>query len=149
MNNWTGSGFISRDIDVKDIQTKAGENMKMARFNVACKRKGKNAGADFISCVAYGKNAENISTWFSKGRGIEIRGHIQTGSYEGKNGKVYTTDIVVDEWDFPSVRKSEEQAAQNDSQDNEQPQTQSEPQSAPEDDFINIPDNILDSLPFK
>lgn len=153
MNNWTGSGFISRDIDVKDIQTKAGENMKMARFTVACKRKGKNAGADFISCVAYGKNAENIGKWFAKGKGIEIRGHIQTGSYEGNNGKVYTTDIIVDEWDFPSVRKSDEQAAQPESTDNsqgyEQPQTQSEQQSAPEDEFMNIPDDITDSLPFR
>lgn len=154
MNNWTGSGFISRDIDVKDIQTKAGENMKMARLTVACKRKGKNAGADFISCVAYGKNAENIGKWFAKGKGIEIRGHIQTESYEGKNGKVYTTDIVVDEWDFPSVRKSEEQAAQqNESTDNsqnyEQPQIQSEPQSAPEDEFMNIPDGIEQELPFR
>lgn len=153
MNNWTGSGFISRDIDVKDIQTKSGENMKMARFTVACKRKGKNAGADFISCVAYGKNAENIGKWFERGKGIEIRGHIQTGSYESKNGKVYTTDIIVDEWDFPSVRKSDEQATQPESTDNtqgyEQPQTQSEQQSAPDEDFMNIPDDITDSLPFR
>lgn len=148
MNNWTGSGFISRDIEEKYIKTKSGEEMKMARFSVACQRKGKDAGADFIGCVAYGKNAEGITKWFSKGKGIEIRGHIQTGSYDGKNGKVYTTEIVVDEWGFPSVRKAEEQSANNDASETVQEQA-NEPQSAPSSEFINIPEGIENDLPFR
>ena len=99
MNNWNGSGFISSDINIKEITTKNGEAMKMARFSIACQRKGKNAGADFISCVAYGKNAEFCERWMHKASGVEIRGHIQTGSYEGKNGKVYTTDVICDEFE--------------------------------------------------
>jgi single-strand DNA-binding protein len=148
MNNWTGSGFISRDIDVKDIQTKSGETMKMARFSIACQRKGKNAGADFVGCVAYGKNAETLEKYFSKGRGIEVRCHVQTGSYEGKNGKVYTTDLVVDEIEFPKVRKADEQnysEPQESEPVNEQPQAE----SAPDNSFMDIPDGDDDDLPFR
>ena len=144
MNTWNGSGFISRDIDIKEIQTKSGETMKMARFTLACQRKGKDAGADFINCVAYGKNAEFCEKWMHKGSGVEIRGHIQTGSYEGKNGKVYTTDVICDEFEFPKAKKGEAYSG------NEEPQAQpNESQQAPQEQFMKIPDNIADNLPFK
>lgn len=146
MNTWNGSGFLSRDPDIKEIQTKSGENMKMARFTIACQRKGKNAGADFIGCVAYGKNAETLEKWFKKGKGIEVKGHIQTGSYDKNGTKVFTTDVVIDEIEFPKVTKAEqEQAAQN----TEEVST-NQPEPAPE-GFINVTtsgDEFSD-LPFK
>lgn len=151
MNTWNGSGFISRDIDIKEIQTKSGETMKMARFTLACQRKGKDAGADFINCVAYGKNAEFCEKWMHKGSGVEIRGHIQTGSYEGKNGKVYTTDVICDEFEFPKAKKGETYSGNEESQ--AQPNTQAVGQPMPqeqESEFMKIPDQaILDNLPFK
>lgn len=149
MNNWNGSGFISSDIGMKEITTKNGETMKMARFSIACQRKGKNAGADFINCVAYGKNAEFAEKWMKKGSGVEIRGHIQTGSYEGKNGKVYTTDIVCDEFEFPKAKKGETYAGNNDSQEQPQQNTQPVGSSAPDDGFMSIPDDITQDLPFR
>lgn len=156
MNNWTGSGFISRDIDVKEIKTKSGEDMKMARFSVACQRKGKNAGADFISCVAYGKNADVIEGYFGKGKGIEVKGHIQTGSYDGKNGKVYTTEVVCDEIEFPKLRKSDVQgdsadfSAQTVNNTSESEKAENEPPKAPESDFMAIPTEAeLGELPFR
>ena len=147
MNTWNGSGFLTKDPDVKEIQIKSGENMKMARFTIACQRKGKNAGADFIGCVAYGKTAEVIEKYFKKGKGIEVRGHIQTGSYEKNGQKVYTTDIAVEEIEFPKVTRAEqEQAAQT----NEEPSTQEQPQSAPE-GFMEISSggDEFSDLPFK
>jgi single-strand DNA-binding protein len=147
LNTWNGSGFLTKDPDVKEIQTKSGENMKMARFTIACQRKGKNAGADFIGCVAYGKTAEVIEKYFKKGKGIEVRGHIQTGSYEKNGQKVYTTDISVEEIEFPKVTRAEqEQAAQT----NEEPSTQEQPQSAPE-GFMEISSggDEFSDLPFK
>ena len=159
MNNWTGSGFISRDVDVKEIKTKSGEDMKMARFSVACQRKGKNAGADFISCVAYGKNADVVDKYFGRGKGIEVKGHIQTGSYDGKNGKVYTTEVVVDEVEFPKLRKSDVESVQGDSADfsaqtvnntSEQEKAENEPPKAPENSFMDIPTEAeLGELPFR
>lgn len=52
--------------------------------------------ADFISCVAWGKTAETIANYLSKGSQVGIDGKIQTGSYEKDDGtKVYTTDVLV------------------------------------------------------
>lgn len=144
MNIWNGSGFLSRDPEEKTITTKGGENMAMARFTIACQRKGKDAGADFINCVAFGKNAETLLKYFQKGRGIEISGHIQTGSYEGKNGKVYTTDVIVDSLEFPKVRKGEEAASSSQEQPSQVP-----PTSPSNNDFMDIPDDLADSLPFR
>lgn len=146
MNTWIGSGFLSRDPDIKYIQTKNGESMAMARFSIACQRKGKDAGADFIGCVAYGKTAEVLEKYFTKGRGVEIKGHIQTGSYTNKDGqKVYTTDVIVDELEFPKVRKSEEQAEPTVTH------TQEPVNNAPasDNDFMQIPDADINDLPFK
>ena len=149
MNKWTGSGFISRDIDVKDIQTKSGENMRMARFSVACQRKGKGAGADFISCVAYGKNAETLEKYFSKGKGIEISGHIQTGSYEKNGTKIYTTEVVVDELEFAKVRKADEQAANEPQPEIPEPQPEQQAADSSSEGFMDVSDTDLTDLPFR
>ena len=148
MNTWIGSGFLTKDPDIKEIQTKSGENMKMARFTIACQRKGKTSGADFISCVAYGKTAEVLEKYFTKGRGVEIKGHIQTGSYINKdNQKVYTTDLVVDELEFPKVRKGDEEIEPNDTH-TEESTTQEQPKSTPE-GFMSIPEADVSDLPFR
>ncbi len=149
MNTWNGSGFLSRDPDIKEIQTKSGENMKMARFTIACQRKGKNAGADFIGCVAYGKTAEVLEKYFSKGRGIEVRCHIQTGSYEKNGSKVYTTDLVVDELEFPKVRKGDEEIEPNDTHIEESETTNDAPKSPDNEGFMSIPEADINDLPFK
>ena len=57
-------------------------------------------GKAFISCKAFGKIAEDIEKMGKAGMYIELSGHIATGSYEGRNGKVYTTDVVADSIDF-------------------------------------------------
>lgn len=87
----------------------------MARFSVAVRRDFKNADggydSDFINCVSYGKTAEMIGKYFHKGSGIIVIGRIQTGSYEGQDGKrVYTTDVVVEsiEFDRSNSEKKEE-----------------------------------------
>lgn len=74
------------------------------RFTVAVNRtfKGQSGEqeADFISCVAWRKQAENLANFMKKGNLIGLEGRIQTGSYEGQNGKVYTTDVVADSIQF-------------------------------------------------
>ena len=77
----------------------------MARFTVAVNRtfKGQNGEqeADFISCVAWRKQAENLANYIRKGGLIGLEGRIQTGSYEGQDGKrVFTTDVVADSIQF-------------------------------------------------
>ncbi|NMB10274.1 MAG: single-stranded DNA-binding protein [Tissierellia bacterium] len=97
-----------------EIRYVANNKMALTRFTVAVDRgmskaqrqeaeaKGQPT-ADFISCVAFGKTAEMISTYFKKGDQIALEGRIQTGSYQDKSGnKRYTTDVVVDRFSFIS-----------------------------------------------
>lgn len=81
------------------------------RFTVAVNRtfKGQNGEqeADFINCQAWRKQAENLANFMKKGNLIGLEGKIQTGSYEGQDGKrVYTTDVVADSIQFLEPRNS-------------------------------------------
>lgn len=83
----------------------------MTRFTIAVNRTFTNQQgereADFISCVAWRKQAENLANFMKKGNLIGIEGRIQTGSYEGQDGKrVYTTDVVVDSVQFLEPRSA-------------------------------------------
>lgn len=75
------------------------------RFTVAVNRTFQNQQgereADYISCQAWRKQAENLANYIKKGGLIGLEGKIQTGSYEGQDGKrVYTTDVVADSIQF-------------------------------------------------
>lgn len=108
-------GRLTRD---PELRYTANTQMANARFVVAVNRKlskekrqeAENNGyptADFISCMAWGKTAENIGNYFHKGNRIAITGHIQTGSYENQQGqRIYTTDVVVDSFDFVESNSS-------------------------------------------
>ena len=103
MNKVIIIGRFTRDPEIKYT---TGENATAtARFSLAVNRRFKskegNYDADFINCVAFGKTAEFIEKYFTKGMAIGITGRIQTGSYTNKEGqKVYTTDVVVEETEF-------------------------------------------------
>lgn len=115
MNSVSLMGRLTRDPEVRYT---ANTQMANARFVVAVNRKlskekrqeAENNGyptADFISCVAWGKTAENIDNYFKKGQRIAVSGHIQTGSYENQQGqRIYTTDVVVDSFDFVESNSS-------------------------------------------
>lgn len=98
MNTATLIGRMTKDIDVR--YTTGNNPMAVARFTLAVNRRGKDKGADFISCVAFGKTAETLGKYVSKGHRIGLVGHIQTGSYDKDGHKVYTTDVIVDGFDF-------------------------------------------------
>ena len=132
-------GRLTGDATIAYAQS--GENMAIARFTLAVdRRKQKNSAdtqtADFINCVAFGKTAEVIEKYTSKGTKIMLRGHWQTGSYKSnKDGKtVYTNDCVVDEFEFCEGKK----------------ETQETAPSAPvdKDGFMNVVDGINEELPF-
>lgn len=94
--------------DPKTSSTAGSEPITIAKGSIAVDRRGKDKGADFISVVAFGKIAEHIGKYYTKGMRTVIAGHIQTGSYTGKDGKkVYTTDVVIDEIEFGESKKAE------------------------------------------
>ena len=97
--------FICLARFTKDPETRyTTENMAVLRGRVAIPRSFKRDGepdADFINVIAFGKNAENIQKYFTQGSPILIESHVQTGAYTNRDGqKVYTTDFVIDHWDF-------------------------------------------------
>lgn len=105
-------GRFAADPEVRYSQTQNGEQMAIARYRLAVNRRGKDAGADFINCVAFGKNGEFAEKYLKKGQEILIQGRIQTGSYDNKDGqKVYTTDIVVENHEFCGTKQEERPSA--------------------------------------
>ena len=101
--------------------------------------------ADFISCVAFGRQGEFAEKYLHQGTKIAITGRIQTGSYTNKDGqRVYTTDVVVEEQEFAESKSS---AAANSGA--AYTPSRPEPSAAAGDGFMNIPDGVEDEgLPF-
>ena len=110
MNKVVLSGRLTRDPELKE----SGES-KVTRFSLAVTRQFKRDEADFINCVAFGKNAENIAKYCTKGSPLAIVGNIRTGSYDKDGVKVYTTDVVTESFEFISG-KSDSSNNQNNSE---------------------------------
>lgn len=93
---------------VADLEVKINNDMTIAKGTIAVPRIN-NSEADFLRIVAFGKTAETMEKYLQKGNKIAVTGRIQTGSYENKNKeKVYTTDIIVESFDFCESKKEEE-----------------------------------------
>lgn len=109
MNQVNLLGRLTKDVE---FRFGAGSGNPMARFTIAVNRKFKKDEADFINCIAFGKTADIINQYFSKGSQIAISGNIRTGSYEAQDGtRRYTTDIVVETFDFISSNNKQENKA--------------------------------------
>lgn len=132
-------GYVCRDPEVRYTQS---ENATaFARYSLAVKRKyGQNGqDCDFINCVAFGKSAEFAEKYLHKGTKIAIAGRLQSGSYTNRDGvKIFTTDVVVEEQEFAEGKASQQEN-----------QAQSNQQSTSTDDFMQIPDDIQEELPFR
>ena len=119
MNRAILVGRLARDPELRTTNS----GMSACRFTVAVDRRGKSDDqtADFISCVAFGKTGETISQYLNKGRRIALEGRIRTGSYEKDGIKRYTTDVIVDRFDFIDSRSDGGQAQQQQSPDDVDP----------------------------
>ena len=132
MNKVILIGRLTRDPEVS--YSNAGN--AVARYTLAVDRMTKNTDqtADFIRCVAFNKTAEFAESYLYKGIKIAVTGHIQTGSYTGREGQtVYTTDVVVESQEFCQSKSASNQTASD---------------SSFSDRFMNIPDGIDEELPF-
>ena len=153
MNKVILMGRLTRDPDVRYSQ---GESATaVARYTLAVDRRFRrdgDASADFIGCVAFGRQAEFAEKYLRQGTKIAITGRIQTGSYTNREGqKVYTTDVVVEEQEFAESKAAAgEHAGGFQSQLNQANPFQSAPapSAAAGDGFMNIPDGIDEELPF-
>lgn len=88
-------------------------NQAVATFSLAVNRRFKNQNgdreADFINCVIWRQQAENLANWAKKGALIGITGCIQTRNYENQQGqRVYVTEVVADNFQLLESRKDRE-----------------------------------------
>ena len=105
MNKIILIGRLTKDPEVSFIPTNGKE---VARFSLAVTRAYKKDEADFINCKAFGKTAETIANYITKGRQIALVGSLRTGSYEDKDGiKKYTTEVWVESFNFIGNNKSD------------------------------------------
>ncbi|MDY3041206.1 single-stranded DNA-binding protein [Streptococcus pluranimalium] len=97
INNVTLVGRLTRDVELSYTPS----NVAVATFNLAVNRNFKSQSgereADFINCVMWRKQAENLANWSKKGMLIGITGRIQTRNYENQQGqRIYVTEVVAD-----------------------------------------------------
>lgn len=106
MNKVILIGNICNDIEMR--QTQSGTMTARFRIAVFRSKQGDQTVSDFISCTAFGANAEFISKHFTKGSKIAVHGNIKTGSYDDKETgkKVYTTEIWVEGADIVERRNT-------------------------------------------
>lgn len=98
-------GRLTRDPELKYT----GNNIAVASFSLAVNRNFKDANgereADFINCVIWRQQAENLANWAKKGALIGITGRIQTRSYENQQGqRVYVTEVVAESFQMLESR---------------------------------------------
>ena len=152
MNKVILMGRLTRDPDVRYSQ--GDSPMAIARYTLAVDRRFRRDNdqqtADFISCVAFGRNGEFAEKYLHQGTKIVAEGRIQTGSYTNKDGqRVYTTDVVAENVEFAESKNAS--AGNNDGGYQNAGFGGGNNAPAPSgagDGFMNIPDGIDEELPF-
>ena len=74
MNKAIITGRLTKDVDLRTTQS----GKSVASFTVAVDRM--DEGADFIDCVAWGKTAENMQRYLSKGSKVLSSAGCQSGA---------------------------------------------------------------------
>lgn len=153
MNKCHLMGRLTKDPEVR--YSTGSKPTCVARYTLAVNRKFKQDGqptADFISCIAFGKQGEFAEKYLKQGIKIAVSGRIQTGSYEKKDGgRVYTTDVVVEEQEFAESKSTNESLSTPSQPQAAEPQQMSLPtqeQPKQEQPWMSVPDGFESELPF-
>ena len=104
MNNISLLGRLVRDPDYYVSEKEDGSNV--CRFTLAVNRNKEEA--DFISCVAFGQQADAVADYCVKGDRLGVSGRLRTGSYEKEGETIYTTDVVCIQVDLVETKKESE-----------------------------------------
>lgn len=111
MNVCIFQGNITREPELKFIPS---SGLAVVKFGLALNDGwGEKKTTSFINMVAFSKTAEAIANYVTKGSKVTVRCHVKTGSYDNNEGKkLYTTDFIVDEIEFPSKKEGQTQPRQ-------------------------------------
>lgn len=133
MNKVILMGRLTREPEVSSSSS----GTTFARFSIAVDRKFKKEGdpeADFFNCTSFGKQAEFVERYLKKGTKIVVSGRLQNNNYTNKDGqKVYDVRVMAEEIEFAESKNS---SGNQDSG------------SADVTDFTNIPEGLVEELPF-
>ena len=110
LNNVSLVGRLTKNVELRYTPS----NVAVATFTLAVNRTFKNENgereADFINCVMWRQQAENLANWAKKGALIGITGRIQTRSYDNQQGqRVYVTEVVAEQFQLLESRNSQGQ----------------------------------------
>ncbi len=107
MNKVILIGRLTKDPELRKTPT----DVSVVQFTIAVNRSYQQNGerqADFINCVAWRGQAENLARYIKKGGLIAVEGSIQTRSYDDANGvRKFVTEVVVNQITFLENKKSE------------------------------------------
>lgn len=123
----------------------------VATFTLAVNRnfKSKNGEqqADFINCVVFRKQAENVNNYLNKGSLAGVDGRLQSRSYENNEGRrVFVTEVVCDSVQFLEPKNT--QSSNNNQSNNQVQQREKALQSDNPFNNSNDFDMDTDDLPF-
>lgn len=134
MNKIILMGRLAKDPEISS----SASGTTFARYSLAVDRKFKSDNgptADFFNCTSFGKQAEFVERYLKKGTKVVISGRLENNNYTNKDGqKVYDVRVMVDEIEFAESKNNESGAAPE--------------QKKSTDDFLNVPDGLVEELPF-
>ena len=114
INKVTFAGNLTRDPELKALPS----GMSVVNFSIASNRSWKDKdgnkqdSTEYGNIVMFGKRAEAINNYFSKGQAIYIEGRLQTRSWDKDGVKMYRTEIIADEFQFVGKKVEREEAPQ-------------------------------------
>lgn len=136
INRFIGVGRLTKDPEFRTTPN----GVSVTTFTIAVNRTFTNAQgerkADFINCVTFRKQADNVNKFLTKGSLAGVEGRIQTRSYENNEGRrIFVTKVVCDSVQFLDTK--------NNNGNNNRQQTEQTQQEKPFDNGNDFPD-----LPF-
>ena len=107
-------GRLTKDPDLRQTQS----GIAVATFTLAVNRTFTNGSgereADFIPCVIWRKQAENVAQYVSKGSLVGVEGRLQTRSYDAADGsKRFVMELVADSVQFLESKNSDQNNQNN------------------------------------
>jgi len=110
------AGRLGSDPELKSLPS----GVAVCNFSLASNRtwKDKNTGekneeTEWHSIVFFGRQAEVISQYVSKGKELYVEGRLKTRSWDADGVKKYKTEIVGESFQFVGSRSSEGGQAQS------------------------------------
>ena len=122
MNKVILIGRLSRDPELRTTPN----NISVATFSIAVSRpftpQGGQQETDFINCVIWRRQAENLAKYCHKGSQIAVEGRIQTRNYTAQDGsKRYVTEVMCDNITFLGTKADNQGSASVGNYDNSYP----------------------------